>query len=64
MDKGLRNQITKRKYLKRLQKIRKTLNPVPGEDGYALKHQSKACSCWACSRPKYNRAKERSKNVD
>jgi hypothetical protein len=64
MDKGLRNEITQRKYLKRLQKIRKKFSPVKGEDGYALKHQSKRCSCKMCSKPKFNRAKERFKDVD
>ena len=56
MNKGERNQITQRKFKKRLDQL-----GLKKEDGnmYAFKSHGAPCSCYLCSHNKYKRTKNR-----
>ena len=62
MNKGLRNEIERRKFRKRIEQVGLKMEDVhkPQNNLWAYKSTGKPCSCFMCSGLKYNRAKEKS----
>ena len=64
MNKGLRNEIERQKFRKRVEQVGLKMEDVhkPQNNLWAYKSTGKPCSCFMCSGLKYDRAKEKRNN--
>ena len=64
MNKGLRNEIERRKFRKRIEQVGLKMEDVhkPQNNLWGYKTSGKPCSCFMCSGLKYDRANEKRNN--